>query len=106
VRRRDVATVVATVFVWVAMVTFGAVLVEALLIYPNVFADVPGSLDGAMAFFTVTGPADVFPPLGAATGLAGAATLTLWWRDRAAGGRTGLRRDAGTYTGLLVRSAE
>jgi hypothetical protein len=48
--------VVATVFVWVAMVTFGAVLVETLLIYPNVFPDVPfdspprlGNLTGVLS---------------------------------------------------------
>ncbi|WP_346277172.1 hypothetical protein [Pseudonocardia sp.] len=81
--------VVATGFVWVAMVTFGAVLVETLLIYPNVFPDVPGSLDGAMAFFTVTGPADVFPPLGRPPGWPAPQRSRCGGRNRAAGGRTG-----------------
>jgi hypothetical protein len=73
--------VVAMAFAWVAMVMFGGMVVETWLIYPNVLADVPASLDRGLAFFTEVGPSAVFPRLGVATGVCGVATLVLWWRD-------------------------
>jgi hypothetical protein len=75
--------VVAMAFAWVAMVMFGGMVVETWLIYPNVFADVPASLDRGLAFFTEVGPSAVFPRLGVATGVTGVATLVVCWRDRA-----------------------
>jgi hypothetical protein len=87
------ARVAATVaFAWVATFGFGALLVETLLLYPNIFADVPASLTRALEFMSVTAPNDVLPPLGAATiGTAAAAVaLTLrlrrvrWWTIGAA----------------------
>ncbi|ASR36061.1 DUF1772 domain-containing protein [Prauserella marina] len=70
-------------YVWVAMVAFGGILVDSIVIYPNVFHDPPASLEGSMDFFLITGPADLFPPLGAATVIAGAVTLVLVWRTSA-----------------------
>jgi hypothetical protein len=87
------ATLAATVaFAWVATFAFGALLVETLLLYPNIFADVPASLTRALAFMSVSAPNDVLPPLGALTiGTAAAAVaLTLrhrrlrWWTIGAA----------------------
>jgi hypothetical protein len=78
------APVAATVaFAWVATFAFGALLAETALLYPNIFADVPASLDQALAFMSVSAPNDVLPPLGAATiGTAAAAVaLTLRHRD-------------------------
>ncbi|GGS34156.1 DUF1772 domain-containing protein [Actinokineospora fastidiosa] len=75
--------VVAAAFTWIAMLSFGGILVETIVIYPNVFHDPPASLASAVDFFTVTGPADLFPPLGAATGIAALAALALAWRTRA-----------------------
>jgi hypothetical protein len=83
-------------FAWVAMVMFGGVLVETWLIYPNVFADVPASLDRGLAFFTEVGPSAVFPRLGVATGVCGVATLVVWWRDRE------VRRFAAAAVGCLL----
>jgi hypothetical protein len=74
------ASVAATVaFAWMATFAFGALLVETLLLYPNIFADVPASLTRALEFMSVTAPNDVLPPLGAATiaTAAGAVALTL-----------------------------
>lgn len=69
-------------YVWVVMLLFGAIVLETFLIYPNVFADPPESLAQTMAFFSVSGPSDFFPPLGFATWVLGAATLLLCWRQR------------------------
>ena len=61
-------SVIATVaFAAVAMVAFGTLLSETLLLYPNIFAEVPQSLDLALEFMSVTTPSDVLPPLGALT---------------------------------------
>ncbi len=62
------------------MVAFGGIAVETIIIYPNVFHDVPASLAGASDFFEVTGPADFFPPMGALTVVAALATTALAWR--------------------------
>lgn len=82
--RRRISFVISAAYVWVAMVAFGGILVETVVIYPNVFHDVPGSLSESMEFFTITGPADLFPPLGAATVVAAVATVVLLWPDRRA----------------------
>ena len=77
------AAVAATVaFAWVATFGFGALVVETALLYPNVFADVPASLDRAIAFLSVTAPNDVLPPLGAATIGTAAAAVALTLRRR------------------------
>ena len=49
---------------WVLMIFFGALVFDTLIVYPNTFHDVPRSLERAMAFATVRGPGDFFPPLG------------------------------------------
>ncbi|MBB3663055.1 hypothetical protein FB384_001959 [Prauserella sediminis] len=75
---------VSAVYVWLAMVAFGGIAVETIVIYPNVFHDVPRSLTEASEFFDVTGPADFFPPMGAATLIVAVVTLLLVRKVRAA----------------------
>lgn len=75
---------VSIVFAWVAITTFSGVLIETLLIYPNIFADVPASLARSTAFFSEVGPGDVFPVLGLATLVTGVATIAVTWRLRPA----------------------
>jgi hypothetical protein len=88
-RNRTLSEVVSGIYAWSAMVAFGGVLVETIVIYPNVFHDPPASLAGAVEFFAVTGPADFFPPLGAAILVAAVITLVLVWRSRPARGWIG-----------------
>ena len=76
------ARAVSIVFAWVAITTFSGVLIETLLIYPNIFADVPASLARSTAFFAEVGPGDVFPVLGLATLVTGVATIAVTWRLR------------------------
>ncbi|GAA1194821.1 DUF1772 domain-containing protein [Prauserella alba] len=75
---------VSAAYVWLAMVAFGGIAVETIVIYPNVFHDVPRSLTEACAFFDVTGPADFFPPMGAVTLITAVVTLLLVRKIRAA----------------------
>ena len=41
---------VGTAYLWVMLVLFGAVVLETFMVYPNVFADPPESLELAMDF--------------------------------------------------------
>ncbi|MBF6209505.1 DUF1772 domain-containing protein [Nocardia puris] len=82
-RRQWFSLGVPGLYVWIAMVAFGGIAVETIVIYPNVFHDVPASLAEASAFFEITGPADFFPPMGAATVLAAVVSTVLVWRTPA-----------------------
>ncbi|QDB79917.1 hypothetical protein FHE66_02240 [Georgenia sp. 311] len=73
-------------YTWVMILLLGAILLETLMVYPNVFADPPDSLALTMDFLSVTGPSDFFPPFGMATWAFGAAALVTTWRQRDARG--------------------
>lgn len=82
--RTGPARAVSIGFAWMAMTTFSGVLIETLLIYPNIFADVPASLMRSTGFFSEVGPGDVFPVLGLATLVTGVLTVVVTWPLRAA----------------------
>ncbi|MFG2064573.1 DUF1772 domain-containing protein [Micromonospora sp. NPDC048871] len=67
---------------WAAMMSFGGVAAETVMLYPNVFHDPPASLDRAREFLAVSGPSDYFPPLGASVVLLSVAATVLTWRQR------------------------
>jgi hypothetical protein len=69
---------------WVLMILFGALVFDTLIVYPNTFHDVPRSLERAMAFATVRGPGDFFPPLGFVSWITGVLSLILAWRVKPA----------------------
>ncbi|MCB7137459.1 DUF1772 domain-containing protein [Cellulosimicrobium marinum] len=69
-------------YAWVVMIVLGAIVLETLMVYPNVFHDPPASLELAMDFLAVRGPSDVFPPLGFTSWVLGAAAVVLCWRRR------------------------
>lgn len=89
--RPAVAATIA--FAAVATFAFGTLASETLLLYPNIFADVPASLEKSLTFMSVTSPNDVLPPIGAASILSAviAVITTLrrpavrWWLIGAAG---------------------
>jgi hypothetical protein len=78
------AFLIVTAYLWVMMVLFGAIVLETFMVYPNIFADPPESLELTMDFLSVSGPSDFFPPLGFATWAFGAAALVLSWPVKAA----------------------
>jgi hypothetical protein len=75
---------VVTAYLWVMVILLGAIVLETFMIYPNVFADPPASLELAMDFMRVSGPNDFFPPLGFLSWVLGAGALVLCWRVKAA----------------------
>lgn len=81
-RRQKAAHVVTLAYAWVLMILFGAIVLETFMIYPNVFADPPESLERGMEFLSVVGPSDFFPPWGFASWVLGAGALLLTWPER------------------------
>ncbi len=75
---------VVTAYLWVMMILLGAIVLETFMIYPNVFADPPASLELATDFMSVSAPNDFFPPLGFLSWVLGAGALVLGWRVKAA----------------------
>jgi hypothetical protein len=75
---------VVTAYLWVMMILLGAIVLETFMIYPNVFADPPASLELAMDFMSVSAPNDFFPPLGFLSWVLGAGALVVCWRVEAA----------------------
>ena len=55
-RLRSLAFPIVTAYLWVMMVLFGAIVLETFMVYPNVFADPPESLELTMDFLSVTVP--------------------------------------------------
>ena len=79
--RTTLTTVSLTILVWTAMLSFGGVAAETVMLYPNVFGDPPASLDRAREFLVAGGPSDYFPPLGATVVLSSAVAAALTWRE-------------------------
>lgn len=79
--RSTLTSAVLIVWVWAAMLSFGGVAAETVMLYPNIFGDAPASLTRAREFLVAAGPADYFPPLGAAVVVTSLAATVLTWRD-------------------------
>ena len=78
--RTTLTTVSLIALVWTAMLSFGGVAAETVMLYPNIFGDAPASLDRAREFLVAGGPSDYFPPLGASVVLCSLAATVLTWR--------------------------
>jgi len=51
-------------YAWLLALFWGAILSETIMLYPNIFYNVPDSLPAAMMFLKKVGPGDFFPKLG------------------------------------------
>ena len=79
--RATLVPIALVAMVWAAMMSFGGVAAETVMLYPNIFGDAPASLDRAREFLVAGGPSDYFPPLGATVVVASLAATVLTWRD-------------------------
>ena len=79
-----IAFAVILTYLWVMMILLGAILFDTLVLYPDIFYDVPRSLDTAVEFMVVRGPGDFFPPLGFLSWVTGIGSLILCWRVKSA----------------------
>jgi hypothetical protein len=55
--RTTLTTVALIALVWTAMLSFGGVAAETVMLYPNVFGDPPASLDGPASSSSPVAPA-------------------------------------------------
>jgi hypothetical protein len=78
-RLQRIAYPVTLAYLWVVMLMLGAILLETLMVYPNIFRNAPESLAYASGFFTEASPATFFRPLGMLSWVLGIATVLLTW---------------------------
>src|SRR5262245_51944113 len=74
-QRRALAFVLA--HTWLLISFLGGILSVTFILYPNIFHDVPRSLETTMTFAAVRGPSDFFALVGLLALLAGAGFLVL-----------------------------
>ncbi len=82
--KQQIAFAFVLTHLWVLMIFLGAILFETLILYPDIFHDVPRSLETAMSFMAIRGPSDFFPPVGVFAMFTGIAFLILGWRVKSA----------------------
>lgn len=82
--RQRLAFGLALIYLWIVMIHLGALIFETLILYPNIFYNVPQSLETGMAFMTVRGPADFFPPVGVLSLLVGSSSVLMGWHMKSA----------------------
>lgn len=78
--RERLGFAVSIAYLWVVMILLGAIIFETIVIYPDIFHNVPESLQTAMDFMAVRGPSDFFPPVGMLALLTGIGSVALSWR--------------------------
>ncbi|MGH3979754.1 MAG: DUF1772 domain-containing protein [Pseudonocardiaceae bacterium] len=74
---------IGVLYFWSSAILFGSLLAETVLLYPNIFHDVPRSLETASTFMAAVNPGDYFPPLGMASLCLGVLAIALNWRVKA-----------------------
>jgi uncharacterized membrane protein len=84
VKRQQIALAFALGYLWVVMIHLGALIFETFIIYPNIFHDVPQSLETTMTFLAVTGPNDFFAPVGFLSLFVGVGAIIVGWKVKPA----------------------
>jgi uncharacterized membrane protein len=69
-------------FAWAVGIFTGAIVFNTLVFYPNIFRQVPESLELTMAFLKVRGPHHFFPPFGAILIVCNMVLVAVWWRTK------------------------
>lgn len=71
------------IYTWAMAMFFGSILSETVLLYPNIFRDVPASLSVSMDFMKVLGPGHFFPKVGGAILVLTMITIILHIKEKA-----------------------
>lgn len=82
--RQRLAFGVTLLYLWIVMIHLGALIFETIVIYPNIFYNVPQSLELGMEFMAVRGPADFFPLVGMLSLFVGGSAVLLSWSVKSA----------------------
>lgn len=83
-KRQQIAFAFALAYLWIVLIHLGALVFETFIIYPNIFHDVPQSLETTTTFLAVTGPHNFFAPTGFLSLSAGIGTTILAWDIKSA----------------------
>jgi Domain of unknown function (DUF1772) len=78
--REKIAFGFSIAYLWAVMILLGAIVFETFIVYPNIFHNVPASLQKSMEFLAVSGPSDFFPPLGMLALVIGICVVVSSWR--------------------------
>lgn len=73
------SSVLSMLHVWLLLIFFGAILFDTLVLYPNIFHNVPESLRQASFFLTQASPGSFFPKLGMCTIASGVCRIIAIW---------------------------
>jgi len=83
-RQRKLTLLTVMLHLWVQWIMLGSMLLNTFMVYPNIFHDIPASLDTAMAFMQVASPHTYFPPLGLASWVSGGLAILFSWKYKQA----------------------
>lgn len=72
--------IITLIYAWLQIVFLGGFIIENVLLYPNVFHDIPHSLEITSQFLQVTNPGSYFPIIGMLVMGTGIITIILTWR--------------------------
>lgn len=81
---KQFAFILTLAYLWIMMILLGSIVLETLMVYPNIFYDAPRSLETTMEFMAVRTPGDFFPTLGFLSWLTGIGAVLLSWRVKPA----------------------
>jgi hypothetical protein len=81
-KKNNLQIILAATFAWVLTLLAGSLLFDTFVLYPNIFYDVPASLEAATQFLRHGSPGKFFPPLGAAIILLGIVSIIVNRRNK------------------------
>jgi len=84
VKQQSIGFAFLVAHLWAMMIFLGGICAVTFVIHPNVFHDVPRSLETTMTFAVARGPSDFLGPVGLVAIITGLVSVILGWRVRAA----------------------
>ncbi|WRP05570.1 hypothetical protein U9J35_16855 [Rossellomorea aquimaris] len=69
---------------WIQWIMLGSILLNTFMVYPNIFHNVPETLESSMEWMEVASPHTYFPPLGFVSILTGVLAAILGWKVKPA----------------------
>ena len=82
--RKHIAFAFVQTYLWIAVIALGAILFSHWILYPNIFYDVPRSLETYKDFMVLGGPGRFHRPIGTVMVLTGIGSVILSWSVKSA----------------------
>ncbi|MFK7691340.1 hypothetical protein [Paenibacillus sp. HJGM_3] len=83
-RKRMLTLLTVNVHLWIQWIMLGSMFLNTFMVYPNIFHEIPTSLNTAMEFMQVASPHTYFPPLGLASWISGVLAILFSWKYKQA----------------------